>query len=119
MVLEALGTGGMSLDESDVDDLGHSVYRAKIMTWRDKEVLGKLRDIDSNRNTTNAYGNMRVDNPPRVQKRCDGRETSRKAIPGLPVNFYDPDWYARLTPGQKRELGAKEQKPLLFKQMLA
>jgi hypothetical protein len=118
MVLDALGAGGMSSDESDTDDLGHPVYRAKSMTWRNKEILRKLMEVDRNRNTTNAYGNTRAGNPPRVRKRREGRETSRKAIPGLPLNFYNPQWYASLTPGQKRELGAKEQKPLFFEQAL-
>jgi len=30
MVLDALGVGGMSSDESDVDDSGHSVYQTKL-----------------------------------------------------------------------------------------
>lgn len=114
MVLEALGGGGISSDESDVDDSGRTVYRTKNMEWRAKEILRKLTDIDADRNTTNAYGNTRAGNPPRVRKRRDRIETSRKAIPGLPLNFYDSNWYAGLTPGQKRELAAKEEKPLLF-----
>lgn len=118
MVMDALGAGGMSSDESDTDDLGHPVYRAKIMTWRNKEVLKKLIDIDRNRNTTNAYGNTRGGNAPRVRKRREGRETLRKAIPGLPLNFYNPEWYAGLTRTQKRELNVKEKKPLLFKEVL-
>jgi hypothetical protein len=116
MVLDALGAGGMSSDESDIDDSGHSVHRPKTMPWRAKNILKKLTDIDSDRNTTNAYGNTRAGNPPRVRKRRDRLETSRKAIPGLPLNFYDSNWYAGLTPGQKRELAAKEEKPLLFKE---
>jgi hypothetical protein len=114
MMLDALGAGGISSDESDTDDSGHSVYRTKTMTWRAKDVAKKLMDIDSDRNTTNAYGNTRAGNPPRVRKRRDKLETLRKAIPGLPINFYDSNWYASLTPGQKRELAAREEKPLLF-----
>jgi hypothetical protein len=114
MVLDILGAGGMSSDESDVDDSGHAVYRAKTMAWRDKKILQKLTNIDSDRNITNAYGNTRAGNAPRVRKRRGRRETSRKAIPGLPLNFYDPGWYAGLTPGQKREIAAKKERPLLF-----
>jgi hypothetical protein len=115
MVLDALGAGGISSDESDIDDSGRAVYRTKNMGWRAKDILKKLMEIDCDRNTTNAYGNTRAGNPPRVRKRRDRLETSRKAIPGLPLNFYDSNWYAGLTPGQKRELGAKEEKPLMFK----
>ena len=64
MVLDALGAGGMSSVESDTHDMGHPVYRAKTMTWRSKEILKKLVDIDRNRNTTNAYRNTRAGNPP-------------------------------------------------------
>jgi hypothetical protein len=114
MILDCLGAGGMSSDESDVDELGHSVYRAKNMIWRDQSILRKLTDIDSHRNITNAYGNTRAGNPPRRRLHRGGQETSRKAIPGLPINFYDGNWYASLTPGQKRELDAKEEKALSF-----
>ena len=114
MILDCLGAGGMSSDESDVDELGHSVYRAKNMIWRDQSILRKLTDIDSHRNITNTYGNTRAGNPPRRRLHRGGQETSRKAIPGLPINFYDGNWYASLTPGQKRELDAKEEKALSF-----
>ena len=114
MVLDCLGTGGMSSDESDVDELGHSVYQAKNMIWRDQSILRKLMDIDSYRNITNAYGNTRAGNPPRRRLHRGGQETSRKAIPGLPINFYDQSWYASLTPGHKRELDTKEEKALSF-----
>ena len=104
MVLDALSAGGISSDESDTDDSGHLVYRTKNMVWCSKDILKKLMDIDSDRNTTNAYGNTRAGNPPRVRKRCDRLET----------NFYDSNWFAGLTPGQKRELSAKEENLLLF-----
>jgi hypothetical protein len=117
MVMEALGAGGISSDESDTDDSGRTVYQTKNMEWRAKDILRKLKDIDSDRNTTNAYGNTRAGNPPRVRKRRNRLETSRNAIPGLPLNFYDSNWYAGLTPGQKRELAAKEEKELLFNEV--
>ena len=81
MMLDALGAGGISSDESNTDDSGRPVYRTKDMEWWAKEVLKKLTDIDSDRNTTNAYGNTRAGNPPRLQKRRDRLETSRSAIP--------------------------------------
>ena len=65
MVLDTLDAGGMSSDDSDVDELGQSVYRAKNMIWRDQNILRKLTDIDSHRNSTNAYRNTRAGNPPR------------------------------------------------------
>ena len=114
MMLDALGARGISSDESNTNDSGRPVYQTKNMEWWAKEVLKKLMDIDSDRNTTNAYGNTRAGNPPQLQKRRDRLETLRSAIPGLPLNFYNSNWYAGLTPGQKRELAAKEEKTLLF-----
>ena len=114
MMLDALGAGGISSDESNIDDSGHAVYQTKTMEWHARDILRKLTDIDSDHNMTNAYGNTRAGNPPRFQKRRDRLATSRKAIPGLPINFYDSNWYAGLTPGQKRELAAKKERPLLF-----
>ena len=98
-VLDALDARGISSDESNVDDSGHSVYQAKTMVWRSKDILRKLTDINSDCNMTNAYGNTRAGNPPQVQKHRDWLATSRKAIPGLPINFYNSNWYAGLTPG--------------------
>ena len=41
MVLDALGAGGISSDESDTDDSGRPVYRTKNMVWRSKDILKK------------------------------------------------------------------------------
>ena len=114
MMLDALGAGGISSDESNIDDSGHVVYQTKTMEWHARDILRKLTDIDSDCNMTNAYGNTRAGNPPRFRKRRDWLATLRKAIPGLPINFYDSNWYAGLTLGQKRELAAKKERPLLF-----
>ena len=66
MVLDALGAGGISSDESDTDDSGCPVYQMKNMVWRSKDILKKLMYIHSDRNTTNAYRNTRAGNTPRV-----------------------------------------------------
>jgi hypothetical protein len=113
-LLDTLGPEGMSSDESEVDDAGNRTYRVKIMDWRNRDIVRKVVEIDKDRNTTNAYGNTRAGNPPRLRKRWeDGRKTSRKAPPHLPINFYNAQWYASLKPGQKRELGAGPEVVLL------
>ena len=113
-LLDVLGPEGMSSDESDVDDAGHRMHFVKKMNWRVRDVTMKMAEVDRDRNTANGYGNMRAGNPGRVRKRqADGRNTSRKAPPNLPINLYDVQWYASLTPGQKRELAPGPQVALL------
>lgn len=113
-LLDTLGPGGMSSDDSDVDDAGNRTFRVKIMEWRNRDIVRKMVEIDKDRNTTNAYGNTKAGNPPRLRKRReDGRKTSRKAPPHLPINFYNAQWYASLKPGQKRELAAGPEVVLL------
>jgi hypothetical protein len=72
---------------------------------------------DAARNTTNAYGNPRPGNQPRIRKRRRNvKESQRKAPRGKPLNYYDQEWYSGLTNGQKQALGAlpaKLPKPFL------
>jgi hypothetical protein len=94
----------MSSDESDVDDTGRKAYRVRKKTWRNKDVTRLLRVVDRDHNVTNCYGNTRPGNPPRHRVVHGGKESRREAPPGLPLNFYDSSWYARLTNGEKKEL---------------
>lgn len=106
-VLVALGAGGMSSDESEVED-GQNVFLVKKMSWRRSGLMVKMGTIDRDRNTRNAYGNVRAGNPPRVRKRRNGAiETSRAAPPGLPVNFYDAEWLSKLNSRQRKELSPR------------
>jgi hypothetical protein len=103
-ILAALGAGGMSSDECEVEN-GQRVYVVKKMDWRRLGLTEKVCAIDRDRNITNTYGNVRAGNPPRVRKRRHGTtETSRAAPPGLPVNFYDAEWLSKLTGRQRKEL---------------
>ncbi|KDR65388.1 hypothetical protein GALMADRAFT_148732 [Galerina marginata CBS 339.88] len=112
-VLVALGPGGMSSDESDVEN-GQKVYYVKKMSWRRAGLTGKVCVVDRDRNITNTYGNVRAGNPPRIRKRRHGAtETSRSAPPGRPINFYDADWLSQLTPRQRKDLGPIAAKELL------
>jgi hypothetical protein len=106
-VVDALGAQGMSSDESDDDETGRKVYIPRKKVWRNKEITNLLRVIDRDRNTTNCYGNTRAGNPPRHRLVREGRDSRREAPPGLPLNFYDRNWYDCLTNGEKKELGAR------------
>ena len=102
-----LGAGGMSSDESDLDTDGRKVYFVKRVGWRPGVLTRRMMVIDWDRNVTTAYNNTNPGNPPRLRKRRNNAtETARNALPGLPINFYDPDWYNRLTDRQKKEIRA-------------
>jgi len=101
---------GMSSDESGEEN-GHIVYWVKTRQWRSAELIRFLHMIDLNANRTNAYGKLRPGNSPRVRKRRANATTSgRRAVPGLPINFYDATWYATL---QNRDKVALRPKPVL------
>jgi hypothetical protein len=87
---------GMSSDESGQEGLGPPYY-IRTREWRSRELIPYLQLIDKDRRQTNAYGNSRSGNPAREQTRVATAAVSqRKAIPGLPLNFYDKTWYADL-----------------------
>ena len=97
----------MSSDESDLDTDGRKVYFVKRVGWRPGVLTRRMMVIDWDRNVTTAYNNTNPGNPPRLRKwRNNATETARNALPGLPINFYDPDWYNRLTDRQKKEIRA-------------
>jgi hypothetical protein len=101
---------GMSSDESDEEN-GHPVYWVKIRQWRSAELIRYLHMIDLDANRTNAFGKTRPGNTPRVRKRrVNATKSSRRAVPGLPINFYDATWYATL---QNRDKVALKAKPAL------
>lgn len=96
----------MSSDESEVED-GQKVYYVKEMDWRRRGLTGRMIMIDRDRNVKTAYNNTRPGNPPRLRKRRNNpTQTTRNALPGLPINFYDPVWYGQLSGRQKHELRA-------------
>jgi len=111
-IVEMLGVEGQSSDETDEED--PNIYNIRILPWRNKELVKKVAMTDEAKNTTNTYGNLRPGNRPRVRKwRRDAKPSQRKAPRGKPLNYYNQEWYKKLTPGQKRALGAAEEKPFL------
>lgn len=97
---------GMSSDESGQEGLGPPYY-VRAREWRSRELLPYLQLIDKDRSQTNAYGNIRPGNPARERRRVAAATVSkRKAIPELPLNFYDKTWYAGLNGRDKALLKA-------------
>jgi hypothetical protein len=111
-VIETLGVEGQSSDETDEED--PNLYNVRTLPWRSKELVLKASMTDKARNTTNAYGNPRSGNRPRTRKRRkNAKPSQRKAPRGKPLNYYDRDWYANLTQGQRQALSAVPALPFL------
>lgn len=98
-MIEVLKAAGMSSDESEMDEAtGKVTYIVKKRAWRSKEVLDRLKLVDQDRNTTNAYGGARAGNPPRVRRRIPyAKESIRPAMPNCPKNFYAREFVANIS----------------------
>lgn len=100
----------MSTDESG-DEKG--VYIVRVKDWRSAQLLAILEYADANRNRLNGYGNNMSGGQPRRRVRPRYAPTSvRRAMMGLPINFYNPLWYSGLTERQQEDLDA--QPPMEF-----
>ncbi|KAK0505490.1 hypothetical protein EDD18DRAFT_1344311 [Armillaria luteobubalina] len=101
-MLSLLGREGISSDKSDAEG---GPYIVKRRTWRSEELTQLLNIIDSSYDRKNIYGNARPGNRPHVRMRCRRATASERApIRGLPLNFYDCDWYQLLTDVEKQLL---------------
>lgn len=100
-MIDTLKAAGMSSDESERDEAtGKVTYIIKKRAWRSKEVLDRLKLVDQDRNTTNAYGGARAGNPPRVRRRvpnANAKESIRAAVPNCPKNFYGREFIANIS----------------------
>jgi hypothetical protein len=107
-----LRSEGMSSDESGQEGSGPPYY-VKTRDWRNEDLIPYLQMIDRDKPRTNTYGNKRPGNPPRERQRIKAASNSnRKAIPDLPLNFYDKTWYAGLSRKDKAFLKAKAVLPM-------
>jgi hypothetical protein len=100
-MIEKLQAAGMSSDESEKDEpTGQVTYSIKKRAWRSREVLNRLKLIDQDKNTTNAYGGARAGNQPRIRRRVpNAKESTRAAVPDCPKNFYAREFVANITSG--------------------
>lgn len=109
-MLGRLNADAMSTDESS-DERG--VYHVRRKDWRSAELLALIKRVDENRNHLNAYGNNLPGGVPRRRERPrHALQSSRRAMKGLPLNFYDKVWYDSLTASQQHALDA--QPPIQF-----
>ena len=109
-MVEALGPGGMSSDESDVDErTKKTTYKIRRRQWRAPVCNERLALIDNDRNITNAVGGARPGNQPRIRIRSsNGPISDRDPKTGCPQNYYRNEWVANL--GSERKVRALEMK---------
>ena len=112
-LLSKLGTDGMSSDE----EVGSNQYDVVAKVWRSTELVIWLRTLDAlyRRSRENVKINTdRRGNDIHVRV-PSGRINSRsRAVPGLPVNAYDPAWLSTLTPCDLEDLDVAEAVDLTF-----
>ena len=103
-ILNTLDVGAMSSDYTDEE----STFERKTVTrahtpWRAPEVAHLMAVVET-------YPSKRAGNKaiPRTFDLRNTRTSERKAIPKLPINFYDPGWFALLTTVEKDALATRK-----------
>ncbi|KAK0482918.1 hypothetical protein EDD18DRAFT_1362325 [Armillaria luteobubalina] len=101
-MLSLLRREGISSDESDAEG---GPYIVKRRTWHSEELTQLLDIINSSYDQKNIYSNACPGNRPHVHMRCRKATVLQRApIRGLPLNFYDRNWYQLLTDIEKQLL---------------
>ena len=109
-IVEALGPGGMSSDESDIDErTKKTTYKIRRHQWQALVCNERLALIDNNCNITNAVSGAHPGNQPRIRIRSSNGPISDWAPKtGCPQNYYRNEWVTNL--GSKRKVRALEMK---------
>ena len=98
-------TGGTSEDEKDPRDLIRIPPRYVIrkLEWRSAELMRFLRTLDLLHLSTRFTSKGRPTQGNWPRHRVEGRvvDDTSPVIKGLPLNFYDPDWFLDLDPEQR------------------
>lgn len=117
-MLNELGQGGMSSDDSEYEGEGRSERKtgrttARSVPWRADEVGALLRLVDRDEMKLSASGRQKCGNPGMQRTRDRNPGPSRRpAKAGLPLNYYNPLWYGLLGHAERKELGARANQPL-------
>jgi hypothetical protein len=95
VVLQRLGTDGMSSEDIEVESALETLYRVRVLEWR-RNIDRELAMIDNMR-----YDDVNIYAPqgskPGQRIRGNALKTSRDPVCRLPLPFYDEDWYAGLS----------------------
>ena len=103
-VVDVLNVGAMSSDHTDTDAPTRykQVIRART-PWRATEIVDLMETLETYPSARGAVSNKAL---PRTFALLKAPTSTRKAIPKLLLNFYDPHWYAARGEAEKLELAA-------------
>jgi hypothetical protein len=102
-VIKTLGDGGMSSEESDVENNIHCVLRVKNMAWR-RKIERELDVIDHQRVLDDDVFAPQGSKPMKRIRAPGNSMSERSPITGLPKALYDGEWVDGLTGGQMERL---------------
>jgi hypothetical protein len=102
-VIKTLGDGGMSSEESDVENDIHCVLRVKNMAWR-RKIERELDVIDHQRVLDDDVFAPQGSKPMKRIRAPGNSMSERSPITGLPKALYDGEWVDGLTGGQMERL---------------
>jgi hypothetical protein len=92
LVLEKLGADGMSSDDTSFEEGRGVVFRVRKMPWR-REITGDLRAIEAARYANAHIFNRRGARPITRIRDTNMEASKREPVHGLPIPFYDHDWF--------------------------
>ena len=109
-VVETLDVGAMSSDHTDdaSSPKAKSVTRART-PWRSLEIADLMQSLESYPDQRSAAGNRAL---ARTYLLHRAPISNRKAIPKLPINFYDSNWYTSRTQAEKLDLAVQKAVPI-------
>ncbi|KAG2744586.1 hypothetical protein P692DRAFT_20744017, partial [Suillus brevipes Sb2] len=107
-LIKTLGEGGMSSEESDVENDIETVLRVKNMTWR-RAIEREMDIVDHQRLVDDDIFAPQGSKP--MKRICAGGNlmTSRAQVDGLPKVLYSEGWLAGLTKRQVERLTISEE----------
>jgi hypothetical protein len=106
-LIRTLGEGGMSSEESDVENDIETVLRVKNMTWR-RAVEREMDIVDHQRLMDDDIFAPQGSKPMKRIRAAGNPTTSRAQVDGLPKVLYNEGWLAGLTKRQVERLTISE-----------
>ena len=103
-IVEILNVGAMSSDHTDTEAPTRYKQLLRARTpWRATDVADLMETLETYPSGRGPVGNKPY---PRTSALHRAPMSVRKAMPKLPINFYDPYWYAARSEAEKAELAA-------------
>lgn len=107
-LIKTLGEGGMSSEESDVENDIETVLRVKNMTWR-RAIEREMDIVDHQRLVDDDIFAPQGSKPMKRIRAGGNLTTSRAQVDGLPKVLYSEGWLAGLTKHQVDRLTISEE----------